>query len=183
MATLPATKVLTYQEYLRTPEMMKRYDIIDGVMEFMTPPPTIKHQLCLGNMLVVLSKAVKDSGELLPAPFDIIISRKPLRTRQPDLLFVRRERRYVLKDQMDEGPDMVVEIVSSSNPRKAVLEKLGDYARIGVQECWMVSTENRNLEVWRNHQGHFRPAASFRVGQKVRSQVFPAFRLPASVFP
>ena len=183
MATVPSTKLLTYEDYLRTPEMMKRFEIIDGVLEFMTPAPTKKHQVCLGDLYVVMKAAAKGHGEVFLAPFDVLISRQPLRTRQPDLFFVRSERLDIVKDQVQEGPDVVVEIISPSNRRKAVLEKLSDYARIGVRECWMVNLDSRTLEVWRNEKGIFRPAATFRPGQKVRSKVFPPFVLPAAVFP
>ncbi len=184
MATLPATKVLTYEDYLRTPEMKKRYEIIDGVMEMMSPAPSIKHQLTVGELYSLMKNAARGHGKVVTAPCDIIISRRPLRTRQPDLLFVRQEHLHIMeKDQFEEGPDLVVEILSPSNTRKAILEKLADYARIGVEECWMINIENRTLEVWRNQRGHFRPATAFRVGQKVGSRVFPAFPLAATVFP
>lgn len=132
---------------------------------------------------MVLEPASKGHGLILSAPVNIIISRAPLRTRQPDLLFVSNERLHIVKDQVEGGPDLVVEILSPLNRRKAVVEKLADYARIGVKECWMVDLETRLLEIWRNEEGRFRPAASFRPGQKVRSKVFPSFTLPASVFP
>lgn len=183
MATVPATTLLTYEDYLRTPEIKKRFEIIDGVMEFMTPAPTKSHQVCLAELHIFLRTAAKGRGQIFLAPFDVLVSRQPLRTRQPDLFFVRKERLHIVKDQVEEGPDVVVEILSPSNCRKAVVEKLADYARIGVQECWMVSTETRTLELWRNQKGRFRPAATFRPGQKVRSQVFPAFVLPAKIFP
>ncbi len=184
MATIATTKLLTYEDYLAASEMKKRYEIINGVMELMTPAPSIKHQESLGELYLVMRRAVANRGRVILAPCDIIISRRPLRTRQPDLLFVSSERLHILKkDQFEEGPDLVVEILSPSNRRKAVLEKLADYAHIGVKECWMVNTEIRALELWRNQDGQFRPAATFRVGQKVRSQVFPAFTLPAVVFP
>ena len=183
MATVPATQVLTYEDYLRTPEMKKRFEIIDGVLELMTPAPTKKHQVCLGKLYRTMDTAAKGRGEVFLAPFDVLISRRPLRTRQPDLFFVRTERLHIVKDQVEEGPDVVVEILSPSNRRKAVLEKLADYARIGVKECWMVDIETRRLEIWRNQEGIFGPVATFRAGQKVRSQVFPPFLLPETVFP
>ncbi len=182
MATVPSTKLLTYEDYLRTPEMMKRFEIIDGVLEFMTPAPTKKHQVSLGELYATMKATAKGYGEVFLAPFDVLISRSPLRTRQPDLFFVRSERLGIVKDQVEEGPDLVVEILSPSNRRKAVLEKLADYARIGVRECWMVNLDERTLEVWRNDKAIFRPVATFRAGQKVRSQVFPAFVLPAAIF-
>ena len=183
MATALTATLLTYEDYLRTPEMAKRFEIIEGVLEFMTPAPTKKHQVCLGRLYRAMSDAAEGHGEVFLAPFDVLISRQPLRTRQPDLFFVRSERLDIVKDQVEEGPDVVVEIISPSNRRKAILEKLADYARIGVRECWMVNTEIRTLEIWRNEKGIFRPAATFHPRQKVSSQVFPSFVLRAAIFP
>lgn len=183
MATQTLPRLLTYEEYLRTPEIKRRFEIINGVIEFMAPAPTTYHQDAVGNFYFVLRPVARGHGKVYLAPCDIIISRKPLRTRQPDLFFVRKERLHIVKAQVEDGPDMVLEILSPSNRRKAVLEKLDDYAAIGVKECWMVNLEGRSLEIWRNVRGRFRPVAIFRPGQKVRSKVFPVFTLPADVFP
>lgn len=183
MAAATQTHLLTYGEYLRTPEMMKRFEIIDGVMEFMSPAPTKAHQETLGELYSLLKSVSATWGRIYLAPFDIIISRKPLRTRQPDLFLVRKDRLHIVKDRIEEGPDIVVEILSPSNRRKDVLQKLKDYASIGVKECWMVDTDNRTLEIWRNEKRRFQPVDTYPVGQRVRSKVFPAFTLPATVFP
>lgn len=181
MAALTTTRLLTYEDYLRTPEMMKRFEIVNGVMEFMTPAPSRAHQHCIGELHVAMKNAA-GKGFVYLAPYDLVINRNPLRTRQPDLFFVRPERAHILKDRLDEGPDVVVEVLSPSNLKKAVVEKLADYANIGVTECWMVDLGSQTLEVWRNEKGQFRPEVKFRAGQKVRSRIFPSFVLPAAAF-
>jgi hypothetical protein len=39
-------------------------------------------------------------GEVFIAPIDIVIRRDPLRTRQPDLLFISNARRYIIGRQV-----------------------------------------------------------------------------------
>ncbi len=46
------------------------------------------------------------------APLDILVSREPLKTRQPDLLFISREGASVIREQIEGGPDLVIEILS-----------------------------------------------------------------------
>lgn len=183
MATLRAPTLLSYEEYLRSPEIKRRFEIIDGVLIFMAPTPNLFHQDSVGELHVLMRRVSRGHGKVVLAPFDIIVRRQPLRTRQPDLFYVKNERLDVLRDRMDAGPDVVVEVLSPSNTRKAVHEKLADYASIGVKECWMVDLDRRRMEIWRNEAGVFRPIASYRPGQKVRSREFPVFILPAAVFP
>ena len=184
MASLAqVTRPLTYEAYLRGPVISKRYEIIHGVMEFMSPAPSRIHQETLGEFHIFLVSHARGWGKVYIAPFDVLITRHPLRTRQPDIFFVSKGRLAIVKDQVVGGPDLVVEILSPSNSRKATIEKLADYASIGVRECWMVDTDNRTLQTWRNEDGLFKPQVIYRIGKRVRSKVLPAFTLPSSVFP
>ena len=99
------THRLTYEEYLKTPEIKARFDIVDGVMTI-APTPTVAHQRILGNLFWKLDQFVSEQqvGEVLFAPVDVIVQRDSLRTRQPDLLFVSNERASILGDQVDGAP-------------------------------------------------------------------------------
>ena len=99
------TRRLTYEEYLKTPEIKARFDIVAGVMTI-APTPTVAHQRILGNLFWKLDQFVSEQqvGEVLFAPVDVIVQRDPLRTRQPDLLFVSNERASILGDQVDGAP-------------------------------------------------------------------------------
>ena len=82
------------------------------------------------------------------APLDIVIRRDPLRTRQPDLMFISNARRYIIGRQVIEGgPDLVIEILSPSNTRRELEAKLQDYQSIGVREAWIVSPQGQTVEV------------------------------------
>ena len=48
---------------------------------------------------------------------------------------------------MEGAPDLVAEILSPGNSRGEIEEKLADYARLGVRECWLISPEARTVEV------------------------------------
>jgi Uma2 family endonuclease len=84
------TKKLTYETFLTLPETKQRYEVIDGEMCLMSPSPTPEHQRIVLNLSLLLAPFVREHqlGELFVAPLDVLITRTPLQTRQPNLLFV-----------------------------------------------------------------------------------------------
>lgn len=182
MAT--ATHKLTYRQYLESPEIKQRYEIVDGVMELMSPAPNVPHQRTVFRFAMALQQFVKagDLGEVIISPWDIIISRKPLRTRQPDLFFVSHARQEILKNQVEGPPDVVVEILSPGNTPKKVQAKLEDYARLGIPECWILAATAKTLEVLELAEGTYRSAGVCSPGSPVNSKVLRGFTFPTSLF-
>lgn len=176
----PVPSPLTYADYLALPEMKARYEIIDGVM-MMCPAPTTKHQFVISNLHVLLRSFVRRRklGVVLFAPVDIIVQRVPkLRTRQPDLMFISHARRSIIKDQIEGGPDLVIEILSPGNTRKQIERKLADYVWIGVRECWLISIEAETVEVLQLSAKEIKRLGLCGAGDRVRSAVLPGSALP-----
>ena len=173
------TRRLTYEEYLKSPEIKQRYEIVDGEM-IMAPAPTVRHQQILRQLFVLLHRFVSERqlGELLFAPVDVLIQREPLRTRQPDLLFVSNERAGLLRDIVEGPPDLVVEILSPANTRTNLEDKLADYGGLGVNECWLVSPEARSVEVLRLEGGKWTRISIYGLGDQVQSQVLSGLAFP-----
>lgn len=174
------TRGLTYEEYLKLPEIKKRYDIIDGELIYMTPSPTPKHQRIALQISLRLAPFVEknDLGELLIAPLDIRITLDPLRTRQPDLLFIRKDRANIIGEQLIEGgPDLVIEILSPSNTRTVIESKLRDYLQVDVKECWLVSPEASTIEVLISSASGWQRAGLYGAGDVVSSAILPGLTL------
>ena len=173
------TQRLTYEEYLKGPEIKARYDIVDGVM-VMPPGPSTQHQRILGQLYMRLRQFVSEQqlGEVFFAPLDILVQREPLRTRQPDLLFVSSERAGILGQIVEGAPDLVAEILSPSNSRADVEAKLADYALLGVRECWLVSPEARSVEVLTLREGNWARVGMWGMGDQVQSEVLADIVLP-----
>jgi hypothetical protein len=74
----PKTQLLTYEEYMAEEEIALRYDIVDGVREFMSAP-TWQHQRIQFNASTILRRYEEASGNgfALGAPFDLLLSRVP----------------------------------------------------------------------------------------------------------
>jgi Uma2 family endonuclease len=185
------TRILTYEAYLALPEMKQRYDIVDGVL-LMAPAPTPMHQWILKRISLQLDNFVEEKalGVVLFAPVDLVIQREPLRTRQPDILYLSAERTGIRGRTQLRGmqvlelpPDLVVEILSPSNSRRDVESKLEDYRSIGVRECWLVSPEAETIEVLALSAQGVETTGIVGVDGSLRSQVLEDFTLrPREVF-
>jgi Uma2 family endonuclease len=172
------TRKLTYEEYLEGPEIKARFDIVDGVM-ITAPTPTLEHQRILGKLFLLVDQFVSERqlGEVFFAPLDVIIQREPLRTRQPDLLFVSNDRAGIMEEYIQGPPNLVAEILSPRNTRRDVDDKLSDYGRLGVEECWLVSPEARTVEVLRLDQQSLKRTSIHGLGDHVQSEVISGLSL------
>ena len=176
---------ITLADYLLMPELNHPYEIIDGEM-MPSPAPIPAHQIIGANIFSPLSQYVKakDLGVVLFAPVDIILRRDPLRTRQPDVLFIHKDNLPGTSlDDLEElqlleiTPDLIIEVLSPSDTKKVLAGKLTDYQRIGVKECWLVSREARSVEVLhlsakKSERGNF-----YGLGEIVHSEVLIDLRL------
>ena len=179
VATLAPPKLLTYQDYLTEGEVNRRYDIIDGVRHDMASPNYFHQKIAFR-----INRKFDDftqkfgSGESVMAPYDILISYEPLRTRQPDVLFISNER--LIKNRVDlskvplsVAPELIVEILSPSDTRRVLEDKLADYAKVGVLEAWIVNRDLRTVEVLKLSVSEDETMATYADTETVTSFTFP----------
>ena len=183
--TATQTQLLTYEEYLDTPEIKQRFDIVDGEM-IMAPSPIPNHQITHRQIFRILDPFVveRNLGILLYAPLDVVIRRNPLRTRQPDLLLLSNESfaRIYLDRPIEVAPELTIEILSPSNTRRRVQDALADYAAICVRECWLVSLASRTIEVLTLVNGEWRRLALLGAGDRMRSDVLAGLDVEVGQF-
>ena len=185
MSSIKAKK-LTFEQWRGLPETKQRHDILDGVM-VMPPAPTWDHQWIVQEIFVRLREFINEigAGVVFMAPVDLLIQREPLRTRQPDVLYLNAERtgirgRVQLRgiQFLENPPDLVVEVLSPSNTRREIEDKLHDYVQIGVLECWLVSPEGETIEVLTLSTEEIATEAIFGIDGTLRSVVLSGFSLP-----
>jgi Uma2 family endonuclease len=181
--------VVDWEGYLNLPDDLTHYEIIDGEV-IPLASPTLKHQeivLTLAERLRQFTRA-KRLGKVLTAPFDFVIRRAPVRTRQPDLFFLSRDRLHdwaQLQEQprLEFAPDLVIEILSPSETYTYWSEKLQDYFVLGVPEVWLVDVDKRAIEVQVREAWGYRSLGWFAGEQVVPSRVLAGLELkPAEVF-
>ena len=184
MAVQAVSKLITYEEWLRMPETNQRYEIVDGVLQ-MSPAPNMLHQLLVGELAGILRELVpKSTGIVITSPIDVTVSRSPLKVRQPDVMVVLfredgwRDVQALLEAPLGEViPDLVVEVLSPSESRVAVQEKIEDYRRAGVREAWIVSPEAQTVEVLRLSAQNTERIGLYGRGDTVRSELLPELQV------
>lgn len=180
MAAQTVSQRVTYDEWRRMPETNQPCEVIDGEVR-MSPAPNLMHQRLVRRLVMFLGSIVpEERGELLTSPVDVIVSRAPLRTRQPDIMLVLfhegrwTDARSLLEAPQGEViPDLVVEVLSPSERRQAVEEKIEDYRRVGVREFWLVSPEAETVEVLRLSERGIERIGLYGRGDVVRSELLP----------
>jgi Uma2 family endonuclease len=182
MAVTALPDLLTYERWRELPESNLPQEVIDGVLH-MSPAPKLGHQRVVKNFVRELSPVVDDRGlgMIAVSPIDIIIRKLPLRTRQPDVLFISLARAGVASvDELDElghlesAPELVIEVLSGSDAGE-LESKLRDYARIGVLECWLVNRAARTIEVLALHEGAYRQVAVLQELDRIDCRFIPGW--------
>jgi Uma2 family endonuclease len=148
----------TYAEFARLPsEGGTRYEVIDGALA-VTPAPTSMHQKVVANLVLTVGAFVREHalGDAFPGPIDVLFGEGDYL--EPDLVFVRADRRHLVSERGIEGPpDLVVEILSPATAHRDRGIKLERYRHFLVPEYWIVDMDARTLEVWRLGEGADRP--------------------------
>ncbi len=150
MATHPAVRRWTYEEFAALPDDGNRYEVIAGDL-YMTPAPRMPHQEIVSELLARLRTFASEHrlGKVYAGPVDVLFAEGDYL--EPDLVFVREDRRRdIVKDRGIEGaPDLVVEVLSASTASRDRGLKRQRYAWFGVPEYWVVDADAKQIEVYR----------------------------------
>jgi len=160
----------SYETYCELPDDGNRYEVIEGEL-YVSPAPTRRHQELSKRLeyhLYRWAEVEGRRGEVFYAPFDVILADDTVL--QPDLIYVREERRDRFSERGLEGaPDLVVEILSPSTRARDRGLKRETYARHGVSELWLVDPEANAVEVFRLDGGRLVLAGRFGPQDRLES--------------
>jgi Uma2 family endonuclease len=157
MASLPNSRTVTYEEWLRMPEVSGlREEVVNGEIRIM-PPPKLKHGLIVRRLCKAFDSQTDDRQVLvLDVDFGLVTRREPLTTRVPDLAVFEWSTVVERDGYIHSAPQLAVEALSPSNTRRERDEKLADYATLGIPEVWIIAPEGRTVEVLYLENGQFR---------------------------
>lgn len=163
MATTP--KLLTYEEWLKLPEVEGVEEVVNGEIRKM-PPNKILHADTVED-LAELIKAQLDrkTVQVRVSNFGLVIHHDPVTTRVPDIAVFIRANVVEQDGYIHSAPELVIEVLSPANTRAERAEKLKDYESLGVPEVWVVSPEARTVEVLLLRDGQLATTAILRQGQ------------------
>lgn len=171
------TRLLTYDDLVALPDDGKRYELIDGVLVEM-PGPSWMHGDIVGELFSLIRAYVQShhpGGKVLTAPVDVWLS--DYRVVQPDILYIRPGRPDVFArpPAVRGASDLVVEVLSPSNPEHDLLIKYAIYEQTGVPEYWILNREAATISVNVLRDGRYveRPL----VNGLAMSEVLPGFEI------
>ncbi|MDR1429515.1 MAG: Uma2 family endonuclease [Spirochaetaceae bacterium] len=139
----------TYKDYLQTDEDY-RAEIIDGQIYAMTPPSRY-HQGIGRNLLVKIAFFLEDKPyKVYAAPFGVrLFPKNDLSDDtyfEPDITVICDVSKLD-KRGCNGPPDMIIEILSPSNPQNDMLIKFRKYLQAGVREYWIVDPDAKTIHV------------------------------------
>jgi len=184
MASLPNSQTVTYEEWLRMPEVTDATEeVVDGEIRIM-PPAKWKHALIVRHICKAFDTQT-DAREAvaLDTSFGLVIRKAPLTSRIPDVAVFQRSTIVEQDGYIHSAPQLVVEVLSPGNTRREREEKLADYASLGVPEVWVISPEARTVEVLQLEGGCLRSAQVLAQGI-LKPKHFPAVQIDiAEIWP
>ncbi len=179
MAITEARRQWCYEDLLDLPNDGRRYEIIDGEL-FEMPAPSWEHQQAIINLLMLIGPLVRGiGGRIAIAPLDVFgAGGNPV---QPDILvLLPRSVPAAVSRGVEGAPDLVIEILSPSNPEHDRSRKRALYARGGVPEYWLVDPIARTIDLLVLDGPDYRLHARLAGDDLLASPLLPALSFPTS---
>ena len=161
-------------DYLWLTDRCRRLvEFTDGYLE-VPPFPTCGHQRILAFLYSALHGfLVSKGGEALFAPLRLRIRRGKFR--EPDLLALVDAQDSRNADRYWTGADLVMEVVSASDPDRDLAAKRRDYAEAAIPEYWIVDPRTSIITVLKLEAGEYAEHCASGCGERATSLVFPTF--------
>lgn len=153
MATVQ-TKSVTAEEFALLPEQTDgtRLELVRGEVVSMSRP-NWEHGEIAGNVHMLIKLFLRDHPVgRVTVEGGVITERGPDTVRGPDVSFMSKDR-MPLGERMnrfaDQTPDLCVEVVSPSNTRAKLNDKIKEYFFTGCQVVWVIDPDERSVTVFR----------------------------------
>jgi Uma2 family endonuclease len=139
-------------DYWKLPEG-EPVELIRGRLVVSPSPNTLHQTVSITLASLIFEIARKNGARALAAPTDVQLDDHTII--QPDVLYIRKERRGIIRQIVEGPPDLLVEILSPHNSRRDRVDKLDLYAQYGVAEYWIVDPAERQFDFLVNRGGKF----------------------------
>ena len=182
MSTVIAPKLLTAEEFFALPDDGQRTELVAGKVVIMNLPGYRHGRVCnrIGRLIGNFVEE-RHLGTTLNNDSGIITRRDPDTVRGADVTFYSYTRIPESEDPVgypDAVPEIVFEVVSPSNTRRAITVKTGEYLNAGVNVVCVVDPAYKTVNL------HFpeQPTKELEGDTALTFADLPGFSLPVSKF-
>jgi Uma2 family endonuclease len=169
--------MIAFEEFCREMTDWEKADLIGGAIHRALPDTRTENEL-LGVLVATIQgflEATNNAGQLLFSRFAFRLSE--FDAPEPDIAYVRPDRRHLLGDEyMEGGPDIAIEIVSRDSVQRDYGEKRELYESAGVEEYWIVDPRQQRVQFLRLKNGRYE-LAPLEENRIFKSSVIPGFWL------
>ncbi len=140
-------EITTLEEYELLSEDIKA-EIFENEIYYIASPSEIHQTLIMQISYLLNAYVLQKNGpcKVLPAPFDVKLSDRPLTIVQPDIIVICDKNKLDGK-RCNGAPDFIIEIVSPNNSSHDYIKKLYYYEQYGVREYWIVNPMHKTIDV------------------------------------
>jgi Uma2 family endonuclease len=150
--TLAEKKVWTEEELQSLPSDDYKYEVVDGEL-VISPKNNFQHENICARLLFALEAFNRAHvlGVVLGSNAGYWMKNRNCRA--PDVSFIPKERLIQLRFKFSTrkffpgAPDLAVEVLSPSNTRTEINERLKDFFANGTQIAWVIDAENEGAEI------------------------------------
>ena len=153
------------------------YELINGKI-LKKQAPTPDHQSVSGEINEIIRNFVKQNqlDKVFYSPIDVFFDN--YNHTQPDILFIKKERNFIITSHGIEGvPDLIVEIISPSSIKTDRNDKFNLYLEFGVSEYWIVDPRYQSIEIHVLENGKYVLRSFATVTGIVQSKVLEGLNL------
>ncbi len=180
MASLPHPRTVTYEEWLRMPEVSEGIEEVVNGEICQWPPPKWIHAGIVENIADAMRTQVdRQRIKIRIALFGLVIRKRPLTTRVPDLAVFDTASLIEQDGYIHSAPLLIVEVLSRAKRPAERADKLADYAELGVPEVWVLSSESRSVEILLLENGEYRSSGE-RASGILTPRLLPSARIEAA---
>lgn len=141
---------LSVEEFFAYPTPDGKAELVRGELR-MSPPASLVHGLVISTIITRLGNyAAKHRAGRVFTDAGFELMELPRTVRAPDVAFIRMERLPadgVVTMTRRVAPDFVVEVLSPSETRARLREKLDDYRVSNIRLVWLVDPRARTVTV------------------------------------
>lgn len=132
----------------------RREELHNGQVVMMAPSPNMNHNFIASNIYDIFKghlrgkkcRVIYDGSDVYLTEEDVFV---------PDVMVVC-DRNKIKWNGVHGAPDLVVEVLSPGTAKRDRGYKKDVYEKSGVGEYWIVSPQERSIEVYLLEEGHYR---------------------------